>query len=266
MSSQFLDVLPAWALYLLLLLLFWTAMELGYKLGDRRQRATIYVDEGRSAQAGIVLGALLTVASLLLGFTFSMAGGQFDARRLLVIDDVNAIGTAFLRSEHLPEPQRTNSRQLWADYVTGRNVLFDRPTAVELERALQQQEALWQEAAPMARNSSNPILALYISALNEVIDLHTKRVSVQHTMRIPDLIIVTLAILSLATMLLTGYLLGLRQQRYGLPTAIMIFIYATVYLIVIDLDRPWRGLFTISQQPTVELQHSVQTAVLPREN
>ncbi|MBU0943949.1 MAG: hypothetical protein KJ804_00405 [Proteobacteria bacterium] len=67
------------------------------------------MDEGRSAQAGIVLGALLTVASLMLAFTFSMAGGQFNARRELVIEDINAIGTAFLRAEQMPEPQRSTS-------------------------------------------------------------------------------------------------------------------------------------------------------------
>jgi hypothetical protein len=79
-SAPFLDSLPEWLLYLLLLCLFWTTVELGYKQWDRRQRATEYVDEGRSAQAEIVLDALLTVASLMLAFTFSMAGGQFNAR------------------------------------------------------------------------------------------------------------------------------------------------------------------------------------------
>jgi len=127
MSAQFLDFVPAWLLCLLLVCLFWAAVELGYKLGDRRQRATAYVDEGRSAQAGIVLGALLTVASLMLAFTFSMAGGQFDARRTLLIEDVNAIGTAFLRAEHLPrtaacqEPTALGRVRRWSRHpVQGR--------------------------------------------------------------------------------------------------------------------------------------------------
>ena len=85
-------------------------------------------------------------------------------------------------------------------------------------------------------------------------------------MRLPDMIIVVLVVLSTATMLLTGYLLGLRQNRYGLPTALMIFIYATVYLIVIDLDRPRRGMFTINQQPMIELHTNMQSAILKDEN
>jgi MFS superfamily sulfate permease-like transporter len=82
-------------------------------------------------------------------------------------------------------------------------------------------------------------------------------VNVQNWMRLPNMIILVLIVLSTATMLLTGYLLGLRQNRYGLPTALMIFIYATVYLIVIDLDRPRRGMFTIvSDQPTASIEES----------
>lgn len=261
MSAQFLDFVPAWLLCLLLVCLFWAAVELGYKLGDRRQRATEYVDEGRSAQAGIVLGALLTVASLMLAFTFSMAGGQFDARRTLVIEDVNAIGTAFLRAEHLPEPQRTRSRRLWVAYVDGRDTLFRDFVPAALKKALEQQESLWKEVSGLAREQRDPILAIYIQAMNEVIDLHTKRVNAQNWMRLPDMILLVLAMLSTATMLLTGYLLGLRQKRYGLPTALMILIYATIYLIVIDLDRPRRGMFTINQKPMIELQASMQSAL-----
>lgn len=262
MTTQFLDSFPEWLLYPLLLFLFWVTLELGYKLGNQRQQATEYVDEGRSTQAGIVLGALLTVASLMLAFTFSMAGNQFNARRELVIEEINAIGTAFLRAEQLPEPQRSTSRRLWVAYVDGRDTLFKDSDPIALSKALERQNMLWNEVLELSREQRDPIQSIYVQALNEVIDLHTKRVNVEDWMRLPDMIIVVLVVLSTATMLLTGYLLGLRQNRYGLPTAMMIFIYATVYLIVIDLDRPRRGMFTINQQPMVELHTSMQSALL----
>ena len=262
MSTQFLDIIPAPVLFLILLALFIVMLELGYKLGDRHQRATEYVAEGRSSQAGVVLGAMFTMSSLLLGFTFSMAGGQFDSRRLLVIEDVNAIGTAFLRTQSLPEPQRSNSRQLFAQYVTGREYLFDKEaTAAEMQASLELQSALWAEVRDLSRDAPTPVVSIYLQALNAVFDLHTKRLSVQEFVRIPDLIIATLALLSMITMLLTGYLLGLRQRRYGLPTALMILTYATVYLLVIDLDRPRRGMFQVPQQPMIELQQSIRTDI-----
>ncbi len=258
MSTHFLDIVPIWVIYLALGLLFWAAVEGGYVLGQRRQRSTEYVDEGRSAQAGIVLGAMLGLAGFMLGFTYSMAGSQFDSRRQLVIDDVNAIGTAFLRTEHLPEPQRTTSRKLFSAYVARRDTLFDESRAAQLARAEQLQQQLWAEATAVAREAPTPVTSLYIQSLNELIDLHSKRVYVEAWVRIPDMVIAVLALLSILMMILTGYLLGLRERRYGFPTLVMMLTYATVFLLVIDLDRPVKGLFAVDQAPMVQLRESIQ--------
>ena len=68
-----------------------------------------------------------------------------------------------------------------------------------------------------------PIVSIYAQALSEVIDVHSKRLYVEHFMRTPDMVFFMLAVLSVFTVVLTGYLLGLRQKRWGLPTALMIF-------------------------------------------
>ena len=258
MSVHFLDAIPIWVLYLGLGLLLWAAVEGGYFLGERRQRSTEYVDESRTAQAGIVLGAMLALAGFMLGFTYSMAGSQFDSRRQLVIDDVNAIGTAFLRTAYLPEPQRTTSRKLFSEYVAGRDTLFVESREAKLDRAEQLQQQLWDEATALARKAPTPVISLYIQSLNELIDLHGKRVYVESWVRIPDMVIATLALLSILMMVLTGYLLGLRERRYGFPTVVMMLTYATVFLLVIDLDRPARGLFYVDQEPMVQLGASIQ--------
>ncbi len=261
MDANFLDPVPVWALYLGLAVLFLVSVEAGYLLGDRRQRRTEYQDEGRSAQAGVVLGAMLGLSGFLLGFTFSLAGGQFDARRALLIDDTNAIGTAFLRAAMLPEPYRSNGRRLFADYVDGRARLFDKGREDELLKSARIQGDLWNQATELARETADPIVSIYVQALNEMIDVHSKRVYVEHFRRTPDMVFFVLAVLSVLTMALTGYLLGLRQRRWGLPTALMIFTYATVFLIVLDLDRPARGLFYVRPDPMIDLRQEIQQAV-----
>ncbi len=261
MNANFLDPIPVLVLYAGLLVLFLAAVEFGYLLGDRRQRSTEYEDEGRSTQAGIVLGAMLGLSSFMLGFTFSMAGGQFDDRRKLLIDDINAIGTAFLRTATLPEPHRSTSRQRFADYVERRATLFDEAVAGQLEHSERVQGELFSNATALAREQPTPVVALYVQALNEMIDLHGKRVYVEFFVRIPDMVFVTLAVLSLITLVLAGYLLGLKQRRWGLPTALMIFSYATVFLIVVDLDRPAKGLFVVSGQPMLELRDEIRASV-----
>jgi hypothetical protein len=59
-----------------------------------------------------------------------------------MVDDINAIGTAFLRAEQLPEPQHCRSRRLWVAYVDGRDTLFKDSAPVAFNKALEQQRML----------------------------------------------------------------------------------------------------------------------------
>ena len=258
MPTHFFDPIPLWGLYAGLIVSFIVAVELGYLLGDRRQKGTDYVDEGRTAQSGVVLGAMLTLSGFLLGFTFSMAGGQFDNRRAMMIEDTNAVGTAFLRAAQIPEPYRSSSRTLFGDYVEQRAALFDYAPEAQFAHSEQVQAKLWAQATELARSQPTPIVAIYVQSLNEMIDLHSKRVYIELFMRIPDAVIATLSVLSLLTMALTGYLLGLRGRRWGLPTAVMIVTYASVFVIVVDLDRPVRGFFSVDNTPMTELSVDIQ--------
>ncbi len=62
------------------------------------------------------VGAILGLAGFLLAFTYSIAGSQFDSRRLLMIQDANAIGTAFLKMSAADEyPHSVNRPYLCPD-------------------------------------------------------------------------------------------------------------------------------------------------------
>ena len=104
---------PFAALAGLLLTLAFSA-GLGHRLGRRL---------GADAEHGVpgdVAGALMGMLALLLGFTVSMAEARFDARKHLVIEEANAIGTALLRTELLPPPLSEQSRALLVRYLGGR--------------------------------------------------------------------------------------------------------------------------------------------------
>ncbi len=57
---------------------------------------------GALAGIGAVEGAVFGLVGLLIAFTFSGAGTRFDTRRQLVVEETNAIGTAYLRLDLLP--------------------------------------------------------------------------------------------------------------------------------------------------------------------
>jgi len=253
-----LDQIPLWALYATIILLFFLSVECGLLLGRSRTNLEA-VTEGMTAQTATVLGALLALNGFLLAFTFSMAGGQFDSRRRLVIQDVNAIATTFLYTDQLPEPQRSNSRLLLGEYLDDRHLLLTSSRPELLANSESLHDRLWAEASAVAQDDRTPVLAIYLQSLNQMIDVHGERAHIEDWVRIPGMVIVTLAFLSLVSMTLTGYLLALRNRRYRIPTALMVLSYATVFLLVIDLDRPVQGLFSVSQDPIIELHGAVHT-------
>jgi hypothetical protein len=59
-----------------------------------------------------IIGGVLTLLALLLGFTYSMSAGRFEHRRQLVIEEANAIGTTYLRAKTLPEPRSSEIQEL----------------------------------------------------------------------------------------------------------------------------------------------------------
>ena len=74
------------------------ACEIAYRAGSRKQVAS---DSFRSLMNGIG-AATLGLLGLLLGFTLSMAIARWDARRDVIVNESNAIGTLWLGDQSQP--------------------------------------------------------------------------------------------------------------------------------------------------------------------
>src|SRR3954452_23698914 len=64
--------------------------------------------------------AVFALLGLLIAFTFSGALSRFDVRRNQVVDEANAIGTAYLRIDLLPASSQRQLRDTFRDYVDAR--------------------------------------------------------------------------------------------------------------------------------------------------
>src|SRR4051812_9235058 len=69
--------------------------------------------EGSAAVQAAVAG----LVSLLLAFTVSGAAQRFDMRRTLIVDEANAISTAYLRLDLVPDAARPPLQQKFRTYV-----------------------------------------------------------------------------------------------------------------------------------------------------
>jgi hypothetical protein len=82
-------------------------IEMSYRMGLRTR---VSADEASKAHINTIAASLLGILALLLGFTFSLSLQPFDSRSAAVVDEANAIGTAYLRAQLLPASVRSDVR------------------------------------------------------------------------------------------------------------------------------------------------------------
>lgn len=257
MNNSPLDVIPFWCLFIVATVLLAVAMEGGYRLGRWRH---VHVVEERENPVGAMVASILGLLALVLGFTFNMAATRFDLRRETVLEEANAIGTAFLRAKLLPEPQRSIVSVLLREYVDVRLQAIQQLTiAKSIARSEEIHDLLWAQAVSVAEVHPTPITGLFIQSLNDVIDLHSKRVMVGLRNRISIVIWAGLTGLALLGMFSVGYQAGLSATRRSPAMLALILAFVFVMYLIADLDRVHQGLFQISQQSMLDLQRSMNT-------
>jgi hypothetical protein len=205
-----------------------------------------------------MVGATLGLLAFILAFTFGLAAARFDTRRQVLLDEANAIGTTYLRAGILPE-QREEIRALLRDYVGTRlEAIRSGNIAEGIRQSENIQHQVWAQAVAVGEKNPNSIVVgLFIQSLNEVIDLHAKRVQAGLRSRIPGAIWVGLfavAALSLATM---GYHAGLVGTRRSLAVLAVAFTFSVVIELIADLDRPQEGVLRVSQRALLDVQRSM---------
>ena len=253
--TTLLDVLPLWGLFLTVVVLVLAAIEGGYRLGSYRSRQS---GREKEAPVGAMVGAMLGLLAFMLAFTFGMAASRFDNRKQLVLDEANAIGTTYLRTAILPE-RRDEIRSLLRSYVDVRlEAVRSGRLAEQILRSEDIQGQLWSAATAVGlQHPDSIVVGLFVESLNEVIDLHAKRVAAGLRNRIPGAIwvaLLTIATLSLAAM---GYHAGLVGTIRSLAIIVVAVTFSSVIALIADLDRPQEGTLTVSQQALIDVQQSM---------
>jgi hypothetical protein len=251
-------MLPDWseALYdrnagtiaLSLLAVMLLAAEVGFRVGRHdRTRGAI----ASHSQVAAIQAAVLGLLGLLLAFSFSFAEARFDARKQVLVEEANAIGTAYLRASLLEDPDRAVVESTLRSYLDARLAFYrtSYDDAVGLasarERARALELAAWARVAALGRAQPRATtVALLLHALNAVIDLHAKQ-DMAFAYRVPGSIIFLLFALSILSMGVVGYGNGATQRRQRRLTLALILVSALVLYVIMDLDRPRRGFIRV---------------------
>jgi hypothetical protein len=119
------------------------------------------------------------------------------------------------------------------------------------------QTRLWAQAVVVAEKNPTPITGLFVQSLNDVINLHAKRVTLGMRNRLPMPIWGALYFTAILAMIGVGYYEGLTSTTRSLATLVLVVTFSGVLVLLADLDRPQEGLIKVSQQALIDVRKSM---------
>jgi hypothetical protein len=213
------------------------------------------------ADIGTLAGAALGLLALLLAFSFSLALSRYDVRRSQVLEEANAIGSTANFALMLPEPAQGPILGLLRDYAAvriGLGVPFD-PAKLQRDvaQSLGLQAKLWRQAVAVTAADPQSLPAYrFVASLNEMNNIHERRLTALRY-HVPAEVMLMLIGVAMVAMGFTGYHSGVAGSRRLFATLIMSVTLTIVIMLVVDLDRPARGLIQVPVQPLIDAAQSI---------
>jgi len=235
-------------------------LEIGRRIGERRFRR-----DGEAARTGtgVVEGAVFALLGLLLAFTFSGATSRFDERRKLIVEEANAIGTAYLRLDLLPAAAQGEMRDRFRRYLDARLAIYRAlpnldAVRADLAHANDLQQEIWTRALAESAGSQ-PATMLLLPALNGMFDITTTRTAAAQT-HPPPVVFALLFGFALLGALLAGTAMAGAKSRHWLHAATFAFAIAGAVYVILDMEYPRLGLIRIDafDQVLVDLRQSMK--------
>jgi hypothetical protein len=259
MSMIILDQSPIWVVYLVTVVMALVFAEIGFRLGLWLQRRD--PSSRRTAMTGTVVGGMLGLMAFLLAFCIGIVINQQNGRKAMVVTEANAIGTAYLRTGFLGEPDRTSSRDLLREYVEVRLAAAANPELLEsvVTRSEEIHGELWSIVEDnVSQGQESAIMALFVDSINEVIDVHSLRLAAVD-LRLPEPLWMVLWAATMLSFLLVGVASSADGKRDLLAILLFALALIAVLMLVVDLDRPQQGLLTVSQAAMSDLLRQMTT-------
>jgi hypothetical protein len=236
-----------------------SAVSLGLSLfaGDVLRRKIHPLDDEQRKDFDIVLGSTLTLLSLLLGFSFSMAISRYDQRKTYEEEEANAIGTAYLRAQLLPESNTARIRELLRKYLDERIAYYtadDRLQALKSSAATATlQNELWSAAQLPAGTQVTVGPSLAIQGMNAVLDAQGYAQAAFRN-RIPAAAWALMGCIAVCSSLMLGY--GARRKDWRMLLVIPTIVSIALFLIA-DIDSPRGGTIKVPPENLQSLGDSL---------
>jgi hypothetical protein len=226
------------------------AHEIGFWLGSLTRTG----DEPFDRQVGLVRTSTAALVAFLIGFAFSGAASRFINRQDLIVDEANALGTAYLRADTIAEPQRSELKDAIKEYTADRVKLLSREGRNQIEPLLAKvsglHERMWKSAINATQNNAR-LMSVVLPPINEVIDLHTTHLAMARR-HLPVPIMAVLFATAAISVGMIGFGNGRIGRRFSVLDSVYGVVLAAALWMIIDLDYPGFGIIGVSNVPVVE--------------
>jgi hypothetical protein len=223
-------------------------------------RRTVPIADETREDFSIVQSATLTLLALVIGFSLSMAVGRYDQRKNYEEEEANAIGTEFIRADLLPSAQAANVRALLVRYLDQRLQFYQTRDPQRLNQinaaTTQLQAQLWTAASTGAAEQPNPVTALAVVGMNDVINTQGYTQAAWWN-RIP----IEAWALMLAIGAFANLLIGFGARSDSTKSRFLLIMPLVVSLsvgLIADIDSPRSGIIRVAPQNLISTAQSLQ--------
>lgn len=243
MSHTILALLVLAGLILLLII----SAKLGWIYGKWQQSKGIHK---KLEVLSVAEGALFALLGLLVAFTFTGAYERFEARKMHIIEEANAIDTVDLRISLMAPQTQSALREAFRQYVDSRIKVYETMEELhipkdELAKTQVLKDKLWEEAVAASKATNNQASTLLLlPAVNQLYDVANTRVAITK-IHPPVVIFALLVLLAALSSFLAGYSTSGGKHFDSLYILSYIVITAFTIYIIIDLEYPRLGFIRV---------------------
>jgi hypothetical protein len=224
--------------------------EIGFQLGGLSRRRHPFHKQELTG-VGTITAGMLGLLAFTLGITIGIAQNRYEARRDLVVQEANTIGTAWLRA-HLAGEEGPALAGLIEDYAKARLAYTEsdstasEPDLIARTNALQTE--IWTKAQAVAARAPTAVTATLINALNDMFDQSlAQRFAFEG--KIPSNLAWMLLIGSVLAIGAMGFQLGLAGTRQVLLMALLLLMWAGALMLIADMNQPRAGAIRVDPAP-----------------
>ncbi len=207
-------------------------------------------------QAKIVLGAILSLLGLLIGFVLSISISGYNERQKTEENEMVVIGAAMQRTQLLTPADQEKAKTLLSDYLDARIQFFTAGSLKENQDwrliSMEKQNQLWSIAASAANSAPNPVSASVLAAYS---DLYTaqEKTAVSWRDQIPNIVWALLIFFAVASNFLIGY--NARTEReINLLILLLPFLITLALFIIAEIDIPGKGVIHVKPDNLLSLK------------